>query len=104
MLFQISDVSVADSGTFSCFLSKDDTSEVSVENVIVAVFRRIEDKENLKQIESLDYFQSDQSETDFDLKYLKYEVNYSEKYGTSYLFCIICVITICWSYGNCAIY
>ena len=94
MLFQISDVSVADSGTFSCFLSKDDTSEVSVENVIVAVFRRIEDKENLKQIESLDYFQSDQSETDFDLKYLKYEVNYSVKYETSYLLYNLCVIIL----------
>ena len=95
MLFQISNVTVADSGTFSCLLSEDNTNDVSEKNIIVAVFRRIEGGKLLKPSQSIDYFQSNQSETHFDLKYLKYEVNYSEKYGTSYLFCIICVITTC---------
>ena len=49
LLFQISNVSATDSGTFSCFLSEDDSSEVSEENVVVAVFRRIEDEENFQR-------------------------------------------------------
>ena len=80
LLFQISNVSATDSGTFSCFLSEDDSSEVSEENVVVAVFKRIEDEEHFKKVRSTDHFQNDQSETQFDLRYLKYEVNYSVKY------------------------
>jgi hypothetical protein len=67
---------------------------VSEENVVVAVFRRIEDKENIKKDQSTEYFQSDQSETHFDLRYLKYDVNYSVKYETSSLLNILCAIII----------
>ena len=94
MLFQISNAIVADSGTFSCLLSETATNAVSEENVIVGVFRRIEDGELLKQSQSTDYFGSDQSETHFDLKYLKYEVNYSVKYETSFLLNILCAMII----------
>ena len=51
----------------------------------MAMFKQIDDKENLRRIQSSDYSQSDQRETHFDLKYLKYEVNYSVKYEVSYL-------------------
>ena len=94
LLFQISNVSATDSGTFSCILSEDDASEVSEENVVVAVFRRIEDEENFKKVRSTDHFQRDQSETQFDLRYLKYEVNYSVKYETNSLLDILCAIII----------
>ena len=67
---------------------------MSEENVVVAVFRRIEDEENSKTVQSTDYFQSDQSETHSDLTYMKYEVNYSVKYETSCVLNILCVIMI----------
>jgi hypothetical protein len=58
------------------------------------VFRRIEDKENFKKVQSTAYFQSDQSETQFDLRYVKYEVNYSVKYETRSLLNIFCAMII----------
>jgi hypothetical protein len=51
----------------------------------VAVFLQIDDKEILRRIQSSYYFQSDQRETHFYLKYLKYEVIDSVKYEISYL-------------------
>ena len=67
---------------------------MSEENVIVAVFEKVTDKE--KDLFNTANFQSDESDKYFDVKYLKYEVNYSVKYGISYLLFLICVIVNCW--------
>jgi hypothetical protein len=61
--------------------------ELSSFQLVLTVFKQIGNKENLRRIQRSDYFQGDQRETHFDLKYLKYEVNYSVKYEINYLVC-----------------
>ena len=65
----------------------------------MAVFRKVKDEEIENKLMNMANFQSDESENNFDVKYLKYEVevNHSVKYGTSYILLYLCALINHWN-------
>ena len=92
-------VSIADSGTFSCILSDDFAGEMSEENVIVAVFERVREDRAEKNVLHTELFQSDQSEQDINAKYLKFKVklNFSLRSACSFAILLCCILVSCYT-------
>ena len=91
--FQISNISVSDTGTYTCILSSNTTGDVSEEDVSVFVFERIDPEDGGNNF--LDRHDHS-SDVDFELKYLEYKVreNSSSINGTSYLLLYYSLFTL----------
>ena len=86
-------ISLLDGGIYTCILSRDTAEEVS-EDVTVTVFQRVEDTEiRHREMSKTEY----QSDDDFDVKYLNYQVkiNYSIKLNLSCLKLFFCLLVNC---------
>ena len=73
--------------------------EVSEENVIVAVFERVVEERAKQNVLHTELFQSDQSEQDINVKYLKYKVklNSSVRFGLSFAILLCCFLVSCYT-------